>query len=154
MTQTETIYTGIPCGPELMTWFGKVPDFHDAEIVSLTLNRRAPSILRLHGWTTRLEESPPRRIILDNPAVVTFTLDDIIDLQLDGFSHQNVIHGLVLTRAPDRPDRKPFYSTPASPDDYEIQLEPCFDLDGLIRCRKVSVSFVPGEPEDALRGFE
>jgi len=149
MTQTETIYTGIPGGPELIAWFDRVPDFHDAEIVSLTINRRTPSILRLHGWTMRLEERPPRRIILDNHAVVTFTLEDIIDLQLNGFSHQNVIYGLALTRAPDRLDRKPFYSMPSSPDDYEIQIEPCYGLGGLIRCRKISVSFIPGEPEDA-----
>ncbi|MDB5532110.1 MAG: immunity 30 family protein [Hyphomicrobiales bacterium] len=148
MTQAETIYADIPGGPELMAWFGEVPRFHDAEIVSLTINRRAPSILRLHNWTMRLEEGPPRRITLDNHAVVTFTLEDIVDLQLDGFSHQNVIFRLALTRAPDRPDRKPFY-TASSPDDYEIQLEPCFGLNGLIRCRKVSVSFIPGKPEDA-----
>jgi hypothetical protein len=149
MENREKLYAGIPGGPELIAWFGEVPRFHDAEIVSLSINRRAPSILRIHNWATKFVEEPPSGLIFDRHAVVTFTLEDIVDLQLTSFSHQNVILGLLLTRAPDRPDRRPFYGAPSSPDDYELQLEPCYGLHGLIRCRKVSVSFTPGNPEDA-----
>ena len=86
-------------------------------------------------------------LVLDKHAVVTFTLEDIKDLQLDGFSHQNAIGSLTLKRGPIRPDRSSSVPS-ASPDDWEIELEPCFGLDGRIRCARVSVSFVPGKPSD------
>jgi hypothetical protein len=35
--ELEAIYADVPGGLELLAWFGHVPSFHDAEIVSLTL---------------------------------------------------------------------------------------------------------------------
>jgi hypothetical protein len=67
-----------------------------------------------------------------------------MDLQLDGFSIQNVIGGLVLRRAPDRPERRGCLALDPLP--HEIELEPCYGLDGLIRARSVSITFEPGKP--------
>src|SRR5690348_14789678 len=95
-------YSNVIGGDELLTWFGQVPTFHDAEIVSLSLNRAGTSELRIHGWVMTNEVDPGGYIALDKHAVVTFTFTDIMDLQLDGFSRQNVIAGLVLQPATDR----------------------------------------------------
>jgi len=100
MTIPDTCYTHIPGGPELLAWFGRPPSFHDAEIVNLQLNRRAPSTVAIHTWTMTDRVDQRGYFILDRHAVVTFTLEDIVDLQLDGFSHQNVIGHLHLRRAP------------------------------------------------------
>ena len=152
MNEVETIYASIPGGPNLIAWFGQIPGFHGAEIVSLDLRRRAPSMLVIHAWNETNEVGHRGHRVLDKHAVVTFALEDIIDLQLNGFSHQNVISGLHLRRAPERPDRRPFYELDPSSNDYEIELEPCFGLDGIIRCRRVLVDFVPGKPDDT-RGW-
>jgi hypothetical protein len=149
MTDVETIYASIPGGPDLVAWFGHVPSFHDAEVVSLCLNRRSSSKLSVHAWNTTKEVDNRGYFVLDKHTVVTFTLEDILDLQLDGFSHQNVIFGLHLRQAPERPDRRPFYWFDPSPDDYEIELEPCFGLHGMIRFRRVSIDFIRGKPSDA-----
>ncbi|MBP2498967.1 hypothetical protein ABID82_006539 [Methylobacterium sp. PvP062] len=69
-----------------------------------------------------------------------------MDLRLDGFSRQNVIGGLILRRAPDRPERRNYLALDPTPDDIEIELEPCYGLDGLIRARSVAIAFEPGEP--------
>ena len=151
MNEAEMLYAEIPGGSDLIAWFGHVPSFHDAEIVQLSLHRRAPSILSIHAWNMTREVDDRGYFVLDRHAVVTFALEDILDLQLDGFSHQNVIFGLRLRRAPERPDRRPFYWLDPSPNDYEIELEPCFGLDGKIRCRRISMSFIPGKPDD-IRG--
>jgi hypothetical protein len=135
----------------LIAWFGEVPHFHDAEIVSLNLNRRDPSTLTIHFWR-RLAHAAgfaPNVMELEGEIVVTFTIEGIMDLQLDGFSHQNVIFGLALRRAPDRPDRRPFYGLDSSPTDYELELEPCYGLAGRIRARTIRVEFTPGKPADA-----
>jgi hypothetical protein len=150
MQEAEKIYANIPGGPDLVTWFGRVPSFHDAEIVNVNLNRRMPSTLSIHAWRTTPELDAKGYYVLDRHAVVTFTLEDIIDLQLDAFSQQNAINDLHIRPAPERPDRRGHYSLDAAPDDYELELVPCFGLNGVIRCRNVSVNFVPGKPHDIV----
>ncbi|MBY5779445.1 Imm50 family immunity protein [Rhizobium leguminosarum] len=140
-------YEKIPGGPELLAWFGQKPTFHDAEILSLALNRTGISELKIHGWigTDAVDQDGYR--VLDKHAVVTFTFEDIMDLQLDGFSRQNVINGLVLRYAADR-GRASYYALPKGPEDIEIELRPCYGLDGFIRAKKVTVTFRPGRPAD------
>lgn len=146
-SERETsIYDKVPGGVELLRWFGREPSFHDAEILSLHLSRKGPSVLRLHGWiNTRAADG---FYVSDRQAVVTFELEQVMDLQLDGFSAQNVIGGLILRCAPVRPERRPYLSLEPLPQDVEIVLEPCYGLDGSIRARSVSISFEPGEPVD------
>ena len=139
------IYDAVPGGADLVRWFGQVPSFHDAEILSLHLRRKGQSVLRLHGWNTG-EVGQDGYFVLDRHVIVTFTLDGVMDVQLDGFNIQNVIGGLILRRAPDRPERRGHLALDPLPQDIEIELEPCYGLSGLIRARAVSVTFEPGKP--------
>ncbi|MEB3043649.1 hypothetical protein [Rhizobium mulingense] len=129
------IYEKIEGGPELLAWFGQNPTFHDAAILSLSLNRTGASELMIHRWidTDAVDQDGYR--ILDKHAVVTFAFEDFMDLQLDGFSHQNVINGLILRYATDR-GRAGYYGLPKEPEDIEIELRPCYGLDGFIPRRK------------------
>lgn len=136
------IYEDIPGGRELLAWFGQEPTFHDAEIISLSLNRSGVSELKIHGWINTGEIGPDRTFLLAKQAIVTFHLEQIMDLQLDGFSAQNVISGLELGYAKDR-GRSNYFSLPQDPHDIDIELMPCYGLDGYIRAKKVGVSFVP-----------
>lgn len=147
VTELETsIYNVVPGGADLVRWFGQVSSFHDAEVLSLHLRRKGPSVLRLHGWINTGAVGTDGYYVLDRHAIVTFTLTDVMDLQLDGFSTQNVIFGLALRRAPDRPERRGCLALDPLPHDIEIELEPCYGLSGLIRARTVSITFEPGEP--------
>ncbi|WP_018902024.1 Imm50 family immunity protein [Rhizobium sp. 2MFCol3.1] len=139
-------YSDVAGGDELLRWFGQVPTFHDAEIISLSLNRTGTSELRIHGWVMTDEVDSRGYIVLKKHAVVTFAITDIMDLELDGFSRQNVIGGLHLQRATDR-GRAGWYAMPEEETDMEIELLPCYGLDGFIRAKKVMISFVPGRPE-------
>ncbi|WP_222351959.1 hypothetical protein [Rhizobium leguminosarum] len=114
---------------------------------ALSLNRTGISELKIHGWigTDAVDQDGYR--VLDKHAVVTFSFEDILDLRLDGFSHQNVINGLVLRSATDR-GRVGYYALPKGPEDIEIELRPCYGLDGFIRAKKVTVTFRPGRPDD------
>jgi len=142
----ESIYADVPGGPELVRWFGKVPSFHDGEIVSLHLNRGAPSLLKVRVWNMTDRVDAKGYIVLERHAVVTFVLDGIMDLCLEHFGTQNVIYGLMLRRAPERPERRGHLTLIPHPDDIEIELEPCFGLNGFIRARSVSISFEPDPP--------
>ena len=140
------VYDQVPGGAELLEWFGCMPTFHDAEILSLHLNRDGPSILRLYTWIVFGSVDSHGYLKLEKHAVVAFLLDGLIDLQLEGISDQNVIGGLILRRASDRPERRNFLGGDPHPDDIEIELLPCYGLDGFIRARKVTVMFTPGRP--------
>ena len=131
-------------GAELVRWFGQVPTFHDAEILSLNLRRKGQSTLCLHGWIGTGEVGQDGYYVLDRHAIVTFMLTEVVDMKLDGFSHQNVIGGLALRRAPDRADRYG-YSSPL-PQDIEVELEFCYGLHGFIRARSVSIEYKPCKP--------
>ena len=71
--------------------------------------------------------------ILLKHVVVTFTFQEISDLQLEEFSVQNVISGLTLQWRGDG---------------YELLMSPCFGVSGYIRAKQVQVSFTPGKPEN------
>jgi hypothetical protein len=143
-----TIYDAVPGGAELIRWFGRVPTFHDAEILGLHLRRKGQSVLRLHGWIFSGRVGVDGYAELDKHAIVTFTMEGVMDLQLDGFSVQNVIEELILRIAPDRPDRRDCLALDPLPEDIEIELKPCYGIDGLIRARSVAITFVPGEPDE------
>lgn len=117
----------IPGGSNLIDWFEGEPEFGDAEIVSLLLNRRGPSTLR---------------IALDRcgkSAIFAFELAAWIDADMRGFSHQNVIGGLRLRRAEDREIQPWEIGVGCQPGKWLIELEPCFGAYGMIRADIVQI---------------
>ncbi|MVA23772.1 Imm50 family immunity protein [Agrobacterium vitis] len=138
------IYADVPGGRELLAWFGEMPKFHDAEVLSLSLSRTGASELKIHSWAAESggEQNGYKH------AIVTFSLEGIMDLQLNGFSDQNVIAGLIVQRATDR-GRSNYYAMEEDIKDIEIELLPCYGLDGFIRAKKLAISIVPGQPDGA-----
>jgi hypothetical protein len=139
-------YEGIAGGADLLRRFGHVPRFHDAEILSLALNRAGPSHLILRGWNMTAVIGSDGYFTQEKRAVVTFTIDGITDLQLEGFNHQNVLDGLSFTQISHGPNGSARHPLAASPGEFELLLKPCFGLSGHIRARGVSVGFVPDTP--------
>jgi hypothetical protein len=123
----------IPGGSDLLTWFdGRLPSFHDAEILGLELDREGASCrMRIHTWeiTRDLDEAGYYRLIKD--VVVSFELAGVTQLHLEGFNHQNVVFGLYVER---------------SDDGFQIELEPCFGLSGTITAQTVRIALEPGVP--------
>ena len=127
--ETATLLQSVPGGSDLLNWFfeGK-PNFGDAELVAIHLDRANPSSLVVHV---------PSR---SGSAMVTLHLGDWIDIRIQGFSHQNVIGGLTLRRAGDR-EIKPWESgVGCVPGTVTIELEPIFGAYGIIRATLMSVS--------------
>ena len=117
---------------ELHDWFGYWPGFHDAEIVSLHLNRRGPSSLLIHTWEMTSKVDDHGSYVLEKHIVVEFILEDISELDLSGFSHQNVIFGLGLEK---------------KGEGFSLILDPCYGLAGTINAKNVSIRLKPGEPD-------
>jgi hypothetical protein len=119
---------------ELHDWFGYWPDFHDAGIISLHLNRTDPSILTIHTWETTDEVDDAGYYVQVRDVVVQFILDisgDDNSLELYGFSQQNVIMSLAIGKIDSR---------------YKLVLAQCFGLAGTIKADNISIRLTPGEP--------
>ena len=115
----------------LYEWFGYWPNFHDAEILSLHLDRTGTSALHIHTWEMSSEVDERGYYTLRKHAVVEFLLENVNALSLGGFSIQNVIFGLFLEKIPSG---------------FKLTLDPCYGLAGSIEAEKVEIRFTPGEP--------
>jgi hypothetical protein len=87
-------------------WFGRWPAFHDAEILSMHLERRplengsGPSLaVRLHAFEMTGDVDERGHYKLVKHAIITFEFDGMEEISLDGFNCQNVISVLVLEEA-------------------------------------------------------
>ncbi len=127
----EAKFPDTPGASDLFAWFGFWPTFHDGEVLSLHLDRAGPSHLRVHTWERTNELDSRRYYVLRKHVLVTFILEDISELELDGFSRQNVLAELTLTQ---------------HPDGYNLKLWPCYGISGEIRARSVRIEFEPGMP--------
>ncbi len=122
---------GIPGAAELHDWFGYWPGFHDAEIISLHLNRRGTSSLRVHAWDTTKEVDDKGHYVMAKHVVVEFIFEKIFDLALNDFSQQNVISGLGIERIDSG---------------FRLTLGACYGLAGNIEAERISLRITPGKP--------
>jgi hypothetical protein len=125
----------VPGAVEIVNWFGQWPTFHDAEIVSIELNRSGTSTLKVHTFVTTKELDARGCFMTNKHAVVSFLLDDICALQLDGFNHQNVIFDLELKR---------------HNEGYEVVLGGCYGFEGRIVAREIQITFEAGVPPSSV----
>jgi hypothetical protein len=107
-------FPDIPGADKLLHWFEGAPSFHDGEVLELHLNRSGTSWIRI--------------MTAYKPAIVTFTFEDIADLELFDFSCQNVISSLDLEMRDGA---------------FRLTMGPCYGIAGFIDARRVSVDLAP-----------
>jgi hypothetical protein len=132
LRETLEILEKLPGGRELLVWFGGIPNFGDGELLSLSLDRSAVSVLRVLA-TRRGANGDLER------AVISFHLSDMIDVAIEGFSHQNVIGDLKLRHARDKETHPSLLGIGVVAPKLEIELEPCAGAFGTIRANIVNI---------------
>lgn len=121
----------IPGAAELHDWFGYWPTFHDAEIISLHLNRKGCSNLHVHTWEMTKEIDDKGYYVAAKHVVVEFAFENVFALDLIGFNDQNVIIGLGIEKIDSG---------------YCLTLHECYGLAGSIESERVSIRVIPGTP--------
>jgi hypothetical protein len=116
---------------DLVSWFGYWPSFHDAEVLSIHLNRSGESAVSIHTWHRTNQVDDRGYFVTTKHVVVTFILESIQTIQLNDFNHQNVISGLSLEEIPPG---------------YRLTLHPCFGAQGIIEADRVRITVEPGSP--------
>ena len=80
---------------EIERIFGYQPTFHDSEVLSLGLDRGGPSMsIRLPSAVRIRAENRAERIVHYE---VTLCFDNVDNVKLEGFNHQNVVGSIELS---------------------------------------------------------
>lgn len=119
---------------ELWNWFGYWPDFHDAEVICIHLNREGTSSLRIHTWERADEVDKDGYFVTAKHMVVEFLMEGITELNLTGFSGQNVIRELAIERVGSG---------------YRVSLDHCYGCGGVIEPSQISIRLTPRKPKEA-----
>jgi NADH:ubiquinone oxidoreductase subunit E len=127
----------IPGISEVMERFGYWPSFHDAEIISLLLDRESDSVLKVHTFETLREVNDHGQYRTAKHSVVCFVMSDIQALHLDDFNAQNVIFGLGLSKVGDV---------------FTVTLDCCYGLCGSISAKSLRVVLELGVPAGSIYG--
>jgi hypothetical protein len=135
--------------PEVVAHFGIWPGFHDGEVHRIVLDRtrrdsagaHVPTLeIDIRGWIMGPEVTEKGCYVLQHDAVVSFLFEDIFDLELEGFSQQNVLTSLDLSLVED-----PEGAGKA----LHVGLEHCYLFTGAFAARKARVVGIRSWNEDA-----
>jgi len=107
--------TSLLTGHERLTSiFGCWPSFHDAEVVSVRLERdgrdrwESPALYStVHVFAGRRNENSETGVEFYNHTLVTFRFNLVVDLELSSFNHQNALFDLTISASPDGPSDTP-----------------------------------------------
>jgi hypothetical protein len=116
---------------ELYDWFGYWPTFHDAEVLRLELNRSGSSLLTVRTKEVTSETGKKGYYVPAKNVTVEFMIEGVLDLDLNGFSHQNVISYIEVEK---------------TTNGFLVTLSPCYGLAGTIEVSKISIRLSPKEP--------
>jgi len=121
---------------QLTTIFGEWPSFHDAEVLSIRLERAFEDLYEspvlyasIHVFAARRNERSPTGVEFYNHTIVTFRFTLVLGLHLAEFNQQNAIFDLIFERPPDAPDVAPF----------RITFEPSFGIQCSFFCKSVGI---------------
>lgn len=87
--------------------------------------------MHIHTWEMTKEVDQNGYYVLTKHVVVEFILENISGLNLNGFSHQNVVFGIEMEK---------------TESGFRLTLQGCYGMEGNIEAGKMSLRLAPGKP--------
>jgi Immunity protein 50 len=131
----EVIIQELSGAQEVIQWFGRWPSFHDAEVVSVVLNREGLSEIRIHAFNMLGEVDERGYYRTTKHAIVSFVFKNIRIMKLVDFNDQNVISGLELSK---------------TEDGFSVTLYECYGLSGYVSAERISLKIEAGTPHSSI----
>jgi hypothetical protein len=128
---SEAVLREIPGGEALVDWFGRAPDFHDANLLEINLSNQGTGALRIHTWNMTKQTDEKGYFILDKHVVVTITLEEVTEVAINDFNLPGIIGSLEIMK---------------SADGYRFEWDASYGAAGSICCRGASFDLQPGKP--------
>lgn len=130
---TNQVLRAVPGGDRVLAWFSTHRGYHgqaefgDFEVTAICLRRNETSSIE---------------IALSGCPTFIFHFDDWLDVNVEGFSQQNVLGGLVLQWAQPREVRDWELGLGYEHPTVEMRLEPCYGANGTIRGRLLRIETI------------
>jgi hypothetical protein len=121
----------IPGADAVVAWFGHWPSFHNAEVLSVVVNRGGVSIIRIHTWNVTARADRTGHLAREREAIVVFEFAGIKSLRLHGEDEDRP--GLVHGNGIERTDQG-----------YRFEFVPSFGLAGELTVEQIAVHVEPG----------
>lgn len=115
-------------GADLRAWFEEEPTFHDATLRELELRQGAPGKLVIETFQMQSERDEKGYFTLTQHVVVTFTLFNLIAVELSDFMEAAIIFDLSIDR-----DEK----------GTTLRFNSSYGVNGWIKAERIVVSFEP-----------
>lgn len=131
----EEIIAALPGALEFVQWFGSWASFHDAEVLGVSLDRSNGATVRPHVFQMTPEVRADGYFQATKHVIVTFTLDRVQTVELNGFNDQNVISGLEVEKVDEG---------------FLLEFSPCYGLAGQITAKGISLTWEAGIPEGSI----
>jgi hypothetical protein len=131
----------VPGAADVVAWFGYWPTFHDAEVLSISLDRSGECRVAIHLFETTPRVDGDGSYLVEKHAVVTFRMegfpkdpDGITDIRFESFNEQNVLSSATVKKRSEG---------------HELILEGCYGVSGSIVAERMCIQLTPGIPQDS-----
>ncbi|XAZ21605.1 hypothetical protein LVY75_22560 [Sinorhizobium sp. B11] len=130
---STSILHDIPGGKPLLEWFGRVPRFHDANLLEITFSGNGAGLLRIHAWNMTDEVDAKGYFVLDKHAIVTFALEGVSAVNCTDFDVvPGIIFGMEITKVDEH---------------FRIEWDSSCGVAGFVTTRHIRIDLVPGKPD-------
>lgn len=132
---SESALPDIPGGKALIDWFGRVPRFHDGELLEVVLSGtgKGTGLLRIHAWNMTDEVDAQGYVVLDKHAVVTLALEGVSRVDCTDF---DMVPAIILDMQVTR-----------SGEHVRVEWDASYGLYGSVTASHMQISFEPETPE-------
>ncbi|SRR6266478_1917961 len=134
---------------KLFAIFGYWPSFHDAEVIWLKLDRRkndqglGPTLeTQVHAFEMTKEVDEKGFYVLRHHVLVHFRFQDVVDLSLEGFNHQNTLFGLEIFDLTERQLEHIFF---------QVRFNSSYGMGASFQCHSIEVVEVSPCSEKGIR---
>jgi hypothetical protein len=115
-------------GAALCEWFGASPSFHDTKLSSLEIRQGGDSVIVAHIFRVGPEVDGEGYYVQSKRAVVTFTLRELIEVELYEFMEAGIMDGLEIER---------------DAEGITLRFDASYGVHGHIKAVGVSLAFAP-----------
>jgi hypothetical protein len=125
----------IPGGEALFDWFGRVPRFHDANLLEIIFSGKGSGLLRIHTWIMTNKVDAKGYFVLDKHVVVTLALEAVSAINCTNFDIvPAVIFDLEITRLEQG---------------FRLEWSASYGVSGSMSAKQVRITLEPGEPSQS-----
>ncbi|OCJ11766.1 hypothetical protein A6U86_01485 [Rhizobium sp. AC27/96] len=128
-----SVFSEIPGGESLLKWFGRIPRFHDAELLEISFPDKGAGLLRIHAWNITDKVDAKGYFVLDKHAIVTLILEDVSNISCTDFAMVPcIIFDLEITRTEEH---------------FRIEWSASYGVAGFIIAKHAHINLKPGKPQ-------